>query len=193
MKRLTRKFFLRPTLEVARDLLGKYLVRKSGGEVLIGEINEVEAYIGQDDPACHAAVGKTRRNEVMFRPAGHSYVYFTYGMYHCLNIVTEKADFPAAVLIRSIIPVKGLETMMDKRRRARKSKTAKTVLSAANVANGPGKLCVALNLDLAQNGLDITSSDELYLTDSGKIIDDFRKSPRIGISQGRDLLWRFHY
>jgi DNA-3-methyladenine glycosylase len=189
MKRLNAKFFLRPTLQVAQDLLGKYLMRKSGRHLLVGEINEVEAYIGQDDPACHAAVGKTRRNEVMFRKGGHSYVYFTYGMYHCLNIVTEKEHFPAAVLIRSIKPVKGYQQMLANRR----AKNATVKLDKTNVANGPGKLCVALDIDLNQNGLDIMKSDQLYLADPGKEISSFKKSPRIGISQGKNLLWRFHY
>ncbi len=174
---------------MARNLLGKYLVRRIGQRELIGEINEVEAYIGQDDPACHAAVGKTKRNEVMFRKGGHSYVYFTYGMYHCLNIVTEKEHFPAAVLIRSVKPLKGYKQMLANRR----AKSSKVKLNQDNVANGPGKLCVAMDIDLHINGQDITKSSDLFILDSGKNIGDYKKSSRIGISQGKDLLWRFYY
>src|SRR3989344_2343888 len=104
MNRLPRSFFDRPTLQVAQELLGKVLVV---GECS-GRINEVEAYIGEGDPACHAARGKTERNRVMYGRAGHLYVYFTYGMYHCANIVTEREDFPATVLLRSIEPLSGI-------------------------------------------------------------------------------------
>ena len=104
MNKLPRSFFNHPTLTVAQELLGKVLVIGKTS----GRINEVEAYIGQNDPACHACRGKTERNKVMFGSAGHLYVYFTYGMYHCANIVTEKKEFPAAVLVRSIEPISGI-------------------------------------------------------------------------------------
>ena len=130
MKKLQRSFFEQPTLQVAQELLGKILVIGDCS----GRINEVEAYIGQDDPACHACCGKTKRNEPMFGPAGHLYVYFTYGMYHCVNIVTEKKDFPSAVLIRSIEPIDGIETMKKRRNRT------------DHLTDGPGKLCIALDI-----------------------------------------------
>ena len=98
--KLGRDFYLRPTLEIAHDLIGKFLVYKKGKHLLSARLVEVEAYIGEEDPACHAAVGRTRRNDVMYGIGGHSYIYFIYGMYYCLNVVTERAGFPAAVLIR---------------------------------------------------------------------------------------------
>lgn len=205
-KRLPRKFFLRPTLEVARDLLGKLLVlRDRDGQELIGEINEVEAYIGRDDPACHAAVGRTRRNDVMFWQGGHAYVYFTYGMYHCLNVITEEEGFPAAVLIRSLIPRRGLRAMKARRGAVRnrgqnggKAKECVKIKDAAkltsqNICNGPGKLCLALGLDLKQNGVDLVKNEDFFLADQGKTVRRPQVATRIGISKGKDLPWRFFY
>lgn len=189
MKRLNRQFFLRPTLEVAEDLLGKFLVYETSDGKIIGEINEVEAYIGDGDPACHAANGRSKRNDVMFWRGGHAYVYFTYGMYHCLNIVTEKEGKAAAVLIRSVIPVEGAELM--KKNRAAKSKQG--VVLEKNLSNGPGKLCQALGIDLNQNGLDMVSSQEIYIVDGGRKPQQIVKTPRIGISKGKERLWRFVY
>lgn len=169
---LDQSFFQRPTLEVAQDLLGKII--KVGS--CRGRINEVEAYIGQNDPACHAAVGMTERNKVMFGPAGHLYVYFTYGMYHCANIVTEKEGFPAAVLLRSIEPLEGKELMIERRGKAK------------NIANGPGKLCIALGMSKkTHNGLEA----EVY--DDGFRPKKIKKSPRIGIKVGLDKNWRYYY
>lgn len=174
---------------MAEDLLGKYLVVETPEGRMAGEINEVEAYIGDGDPACHAASGRTKRNEVMFWRGGHAYVYFTYGMYYCLNLVTEKADYPAAVLIRSIIPTEGLELMKQNRLRG----SGKNLILEKNIANGPGKLCQALQLDLKQNGLDVVSSQEMYLLDLGKKPQQVNKTSRIGISKGQEHLWRFVY
>lgn len=172
MEKLERSFFERPTLQVAEDLLGKIL---KVGEC-IGRINEVEAYIGQGDPACHAAVGMTKRNEVMFGPAGRLYVYFTYGMYHCANIVTEHEGFPSAVLIRSIEPLEGKELMIQRRGKDK------------NIADGPGKLCIALGMTKeSHNG----SLAEVY--DDGFQPGKIKTSPRIGIKVGLDKDWRFFY
>ncbi|MBX4190313.1 DNA-3-methyladenine glycosylase, partial [Candidatus Parcubacteria bacterium] len=118
MKKLDRQFFEQKTLKVARELLGKYLVRRIGNKVIAAKITETEAYCGPNDKACHASKGRTSRTEVMFGKAGHAYVYLIYGMYHCLNIVTEKENYPAAVLIRGIGSI-----------------------------NGPGKLCRELKID----------------------------------------------
>lgn len=178
MKRISRSFFQRPTLQVAQDLLGKIL--KIGP--VSGRINEVEAYIGQDDPACHAARGKTERNKVMFGHAGHLYVYFTYGMYHCANIVTEAEHFPAAVLLRSVEPMEGRELM--EKRRGKKD----------HLADGPGKLCMAYGLTKqTHNGLDLCSNDENGVFDDGFVPQKIRKSKRIGIKVGLDKKWRFFY
>ena len=157
--RLNRKFFDRPTLEVAQDLIGKYLVFGD----LSGRITEVEAYIGDgSDPACHAHRGKTPRNEVMFGPPGHSYVYFIYGMYHCLNFVTEENGKAAAVLIR------GVEDL-----------------------DGPGKLCREFNITREHSGIDICEDENFYIEDRGHRPINIEKSPRIGIKMGTDKLWRF--
>lgn len=184
-KPLPRSFFQRPTLQVSKEILGKVLV--IGGAS--GRINEVEAYIGQDDPACHACLsgrqacrGKTERNKVMFGPAGHLYVYFTYGMYHCANIVTEKTGFPAAVLIRSVKPMKGVELM--KKRRGRED----------HLADGPGKLCIALGMSKEKyNGKDLCKGGPCYVYDDGFKPKKIQKSARIGIREGLDKMWRFFY
>ena len=115
--RLPRSFFSRPTLEVARAILGKRLVRLEGGQRLAGTITEAEAYIGETDLGCHAKAGRTPRTAVMFGPPGHAYVYFTYGMHWMLNFVTEAEGFPAAVLIRALQPIEGLEIMSSRRAR----------------------------------------------------------------------------
>jgi DNA-3-methyladenine glycosylase len=177
MKKLTRNFFARPTLKVAKELLGKILVIGGCG----GRINEVEAYIGQSDPACHAARGKTARNKVMFGRPGHLYVYFTYGMYHCANIVTEAKGFPAAVLIRSIEPLTGIAQMLARR-------------GHAPLADGPGKLCIALGLSKnSHNGADLCREGDCFVADDGFRPAKIKKSPRIGIRQGLDKPWRFYY
>ena len=189
-KRLNRKFYNRPTLKVARELLGKYLVVKKGRSCVSGKIVETEAYVGKNDPASHAYRGMTPRNEVMFGDPGHAYVYLTYGMHHCLNFVTERKGFPAAVLIRALEPADGIETM--KRRRKRRELT--------NLTSGPAKLCQALGIDRTMNGADLCS-DVIYVEDRGlnrtvqaggnkpsKIVS----SSRIGIKEGKDKKWRFY-
>jgi DNA-3-methyladenine glycosylase len=178
MKRLPRSFFDRPTLQVAQKLLGKILVIGKTS----GRINEVEAYIGEGDPACHAARGKTERNKIMYGRAGHLYVYFTYGMYHCANIVTEREDFPAAVLLRSIEPMTGV-SLMEKHRGKKE-----------HLADGPGKLCIALAMDkLSHNGADLCEGGGSYVADDGFRHAKIQKSRRIGISAGKDKWWRFYY
>lgn len=161
---LSRDFFRQPTLRVAQQLLGKRMVFNS----ITGVITETEAYIGQDDPACHAARGKTSRNAVMFGPPGFSYVYFIYGMYYCLNFVTEDEDKPAAVLIRGLKLLEPPSLHLD----------------------GPGKLCRHLGITRAHNGIDITTSDFFYVKDS-TLTPAFEATPRIGIKQGQEKLWRF--
>jgi DNA-3-methyladenine glycosylase len=136
--RLNRSFFNRPTLIVAQELLSKILVFNN----YKGYITETEAYIGNNDPACHAAIGRTKRTEVMFGPAGYSYVYFIYGMYYCLNFVTENEGFPAAVLIRGI----------------------KLLDHPYTHLNGPGKLCKYLGITKSDNSVDITQSEKFYVT-----------------------------
>ena len=178
MEKLPRSFFNRPTLTVSKELLGKVLV--IGG--CSGRINEVEAYIGQNDPACHACRGQTDRNKPMFGPAGHLYVYFCYGMYHCANIVTEKKGFPAAVLLRSVEPIKGIKLM--EKRRGRKD----------HLADGPGKLCIALGMTKkSHNGIDLCSGKKCFVYDDGFKPKKIKKSARIGIRLGLNKKWRFFY
>ncbi len=177
MQRLTRNFFQRDTLTVAQQLLGKILVVGPCS----GRINEVEAYIGQNDPACHARPGKTERNKVMFGPAGHLYVYFTYGMHYCANIVTEDEGYPAAILLRSMEPLTGLELMRERRG------------GGKALANGPAKLCQAMGMTKAShNGLDLCSGDGNFVADDGTPPPLFQTGPRIGIRVGLDKPWRFY-
>lgn len=178
---LPRDFYLRPTLEVARDLLGKHLVYQDESGPLRGMIVETEAYIGQDDPACHAAAGKTARTALMFGKPGIAYIYFIYGMYYCLNAVTEAVDFPAAVLIRAVAPLGGKTIMQERRPRAK----------GKNLTNGPGKLCQAFGLDKAMNGADLCASP-LFISEGMAIkAGMIRTTTRIGISSGKSFPWRF--
>lgn len=179
-KKLNRKFYLAPTLEVARRLIGKTIIYNHPKAMLAADIVETEAYIGEDDPACHAAKGRTRRNSVMFESGGHSYVYFIYGMYHCFNIVTERKGFPAAVLIRAVEPVSGGGVMVDN-----------SPPQCKKTTDGPGKFCRAFGLGREHNGIDLTG-DLLYLVDDGKKIADIGISERIGIRKGSDRKWRFY-
>jgi DNA-3-methyladenine glycosylase len=144
-KVLSRAYFRRPTLQVARSLLGKYLVRKKGRRILAGRIVEVEAYIGEEDRACHASKGRTARTEVMFGPAGVSYVYLIYGMHHCFNIVTERSGFPSAVLVRAVEDVE-TQALID----------------------GPGRVCRFLAIDRKLNHMDLTAGEKLWLEDRGE-------------------------
>jgi DNA-3-methyladenine glycosylase len=179
-KKLTRGFYNRPTLRVARELLGKYLVLQQDGCFLSGRIVETEAYVGPGDPASHAFKGKTRRNEVMFGQAGHAYVYLTYGMHHCLNLVTERKGYPAAVLIRALEPADGVECMIKRRRRRK----------LTDLTSGPAKLCQALGIDREMNGADLCGHS-IYVLDRGEPVGRVGRSSRIGISEGREKTWRF--
>lgn len=172
---IPRKFYQQSTLQVARDLLGCFLVRKIGRKIIKGIITETEAYIGEDDLACHASKGRTPRTEIMYGEAGHAYVYMIYGMYHCLNIVTERKNFPAAVLIRSI----------------------EILGSSTSKLNGPGKLCKYLKIDRKLNGCDITKKDKLWIKEPAQ---NFSKKnivagKRIGIDYAQhcnEYFWRFY-
>ncbi len=186
-----RSFYLRPTLEVAPDLIGKNLVYHSQAGIVKGEITEVEAYIGQDDLACHAAAGRTPRTETMFWEGGHTYIYLIYGMYYCLNVVTEAKDYPAAVLIRAVRPIEGIDIMCQNRF----GKVSKhcTAAQVTHLSDGPGKLCKAFNLTKSQNAIDLVKSSDLFIEDVGRRIDQSKilTTPRIGIRQATEKLWRF--
>jgi DNA-3-methyladenine glycosylase len=180
-QRLLRSFYNRDTLTVCREIIGKYIVRDSNDGRLSARIVEVEAYIGEEDPACHAACGPTPRNSLMYGKGGVAYIYFIYGMYHCLNFVTERKGFPAAILLRAAEPVEGITTM---------HKLAPQLATRALLA-GPGKFCRAFGLTLGQNGLDLTGS-ELYLEDRCEPEPEIAVSTRIGIRKGADRKWRFY-
>jgi DNA-3-methyladenine glycosylase len=180
-KKLNRSFYDRPTLDVARDLLGKHVVYMTTEGRLSGRIVEVEAYVGQDDPACHASRGRTRRNAVMFGPPGFGYIYFVYGMYHCMNVVTEREGFPAAVLLRAAEPVDGLATMPNTSPKQNRAK----------LLSGPGKLCRAFGLTTGQSGLDLTGK-VLWVEDHAESVANVVAAKRVGIRVGTDLLWRLY-
>jgi DNA-3-methyladenine glycosylase len=170
-KILTRGYFNRPTLTVARSLVGKYLIRCIDGREIAGKIVEVEAYVGSEDKACHASKGRTQRTEVMFGPAGVAYVYLIYGMYHCLNVVTEREEFPSAVLIRAI--------ELD-----------------GELIDGPGRLCRSLQINRSLNRMDLTTGESLWFEDRGEAVG--RRTvgayPRIGVDYAgtwAKKLWRF--
>ena len=183
-KILPCEFYLQPTLKVAKELVGKTLYRKINGRVLSGKIVETEAYL-KNDPACHASRGMTERNKVMFDPAGRAYVYFTYGMHHCFNIVTQKEGVPEAVLIRAVEPIEGIEIMQ----RNRKLRTTNHK-PLTNLTNGPAKLCQAFGIDKKLNGVDMTKGDFVVLNSDKK--EKVKKATRIGITEYTDKLWRFH-
>ena len=184
---LQQEFFARSTLTVARELLGQILVREIEGQRLSGRIVEAEAYIGLDDTASHAGKGRTPRNEVMFGPPGYTYVYLIYGMYHMLNFITEQEDFPAAVLIRAVEPLEGLDLMHTHRQRP---------MPDVQLTNGPGKLCQALRVDKSLNNWDVTTGQNLWLeADSDATNVAVATGPRIGIgyAEPKDQIasWRF--
>jgi len=182
VKTIPRTFYERDTVKVARDLLGKKLIRTIGKQTISGIITETEAYRYSDDPASHAYRGLTSRNRAMFEQVGKAYVYFTYGMYFCFNVVARNHNFAAgAVLIRGLNPEKGIGIMKKNR------KTNKI----SNLANGPAKLTQALNINKKQYGVDLAKKTELYIT-SG--LDKKKKifaSKRIGIKNGLHKLWNF--
>ena len=168
---LPRIYFNRPTLTVARSLIGKYLVRSIDGRMLAGKVVEVEAYVGSQDRACHASKGRTQRTDVMFGPGGVAYVYLIYGMYHCLNVVTEREEFPSAVLIRAI-EIDG------------------------ELIDGPGRLCRALQIDRRLNRVDLTTGESIWFEDRGVLVarGDVGTHPRVGVDYAGEWAkkpWRF--
>lgn len=186
-KILPRQFFIRETNVVAQDMLGKFLIRQTGNTTIIGRITEVESYRGEDDLACHASKGRTPRCEVMFGQAGHAYVYLIYGMYNCLNVVTESVDFPAAILIRSVEPVTGIP-FMEARRKSDK---------LTNLTTGPGKLTQAFDITRDLNGEDMTTSEQLFIAENGipALAKDVVSTTRVGVEYaGKDALlhWRYY-
>lgn len=192
MQKLDRDFYNRDARIVAEELIGKVLVRKYDDVIIKARINETEAYIAEIDKASHGYGGKiTPRTKVMFGPPGYAYVYLIYGMYYCLNFVTEEEGVCSAVLIRGAEPIENIEAMcMNRYKRPMESLTKNQI---KNLANGPGKLCNALKITKEDNGIDITG-DEIYVLDDG--FKDFKveKTKRINIDyaeEAKDFLWRY--
>lgn len=182
---LPRSFYARPTLEVAVDLLGKVMVHRTRGRTTAGIIVEAEAYIGERDPACHAAAGPTPRNRPMYGSPGHAYVYLSYGVHVLFNIVTEPEGFPAAVLIRALEPVEGIALM----RRRRLARQPPRHLPDDDLCRGPGNMTCAMGITLRHNQADLCGGT-LHVEDRGVAAGEVSWSPRIGISSGTDLPWR---
>lgn len=189
--KLPRAFYDRSTLDVARDLLGKVLVHRRGSALTSGIIVEVEAYIGESDPACHAAPGPTRRNAPLYGPAGHAYVYLNYGIHCLVNVVTEPSGSPAAILIRSLDPLDGIAAMRRRRLRAMKGRrmARSADLVAHDLCRGPGNLTMAMGITLEENTLDLVG-DRLFVEDRGVSVGAIAWGPRIGIRVGVERPWR---
>ena len=179
---LARGFYSRPTLTVARALLGQLLVRRVAGVRLVARIVETEAYLGEDDPASHAAPGPTARNAVMFGPPGFAYVYFTYGMHYCMNVVTGPAGTASAVLLRAAEPLEGLEKMRLNR----------GLEEPRLLTSGPARLAQAFGLTRDKNGADLTQTGGLCLLKGPRRREKIGVSPRIGIRKAVDHPWRFY-
>ncbi|MFX1568902.1 MAG: DNA-3-methyladenine glycosylase [Promethearchaeota archaeon] len=190
-KRLEREFFLKDTISVAKQLLGKYLVRKSSTGNMIGMITEVEAYLGPNDKASHSYhYKKTDRTKIMYMKPGIFYIYLIYGLYHCLNVITEPEGMPCAVLIRQLHPIAGIEIMSENR-------NVKIGSNFENLTDGPGKLCTALNITKERfNGKDSCSSNSKLFFIEGEKVDhnSIVAHKRIGIDyaeEDKDLLLRY--
>jgi len=183
MKIISHLFYSRDTVDVARDLLGKTLVRKIGNNIISGIITETEAYRYKDDPASHAFAGLTERNKAMFGSVGMAYVYFTYGMHYCMNAVARDGNYEAgAVLIRALDPKEGVNFMVRQR------KTDKI----SNLTNGPAKLTQALQITKKQYGADLTKPSSLFIMDGIKIKEsEIVRRQRIGIKKAINHLWNF--
>jgi len=187
---LARSFYARATLAVARDLLGKVLVHRAPDGLTAGVIVEVEAYIGEDDPACHAAPGPTPRNAPLYGTPGHAYVYFNYGMHYLVNAVTERAGHPAAVLIRALDPLEGVPLMQARRGRCSDGSDR----AIHDLCRGPGNLTRAMGIGPALNRVDLTrkmrSPGGLWIEDRGIAVPRAAWTPRVGIRVGTDRPWR---
>ena len=190
---LPRAFYARPTLTVARELLGKVLVHRAAAGLTSGKIVEVEAYIGEDDPACHAAPGPTRRNGPLYGEPGHAYVYFNYGVHDMFNVVTEPRGKPAAILVRALEPIDGVELMQKRRSEKaedrRRQAGRQPEIPIEHLCRGPGNLARAMTITLADNRVDLCGGN-LFIEDRGLDVGQIAWSPRIGINVGVEHPWR---
>lgn len=181
MSRLHRRFYARSTLEVAPALLGRKFVHETEEGITSGRIVEVEAYCGEIDPGSHAFRGQTPRNSVMFGPPGHLYVYFTYGMHFCCNVVCESDGVAGAVLVRALEPIEGIDLMIERRRTE----------IVRDLARGPGRLCQALGIERRHNGADLTTPP-VWIEPRRHLAGEIKTSARIGLRPGIDQPWRFY-
>jgi DNA-3-methyladenine glycosylase len=184
---LPRAFFARDTQLVARELLGKLLVRRWRGSDLVGRITDVESYVGPDDLACHASKGCTPRTKVMFGRAGFAYVYLVYGMHELFNLVTEAEGFPAAVLVRSLEPVAGISAM----------ERARGTNKLQQLTTGPGRLTQAMRITRKLNHIDCCTSETLFVADDGHLVEEtqIQTGPRIGVDYAGEWAqrpWRYY-
>jgi DNA-3-methyladenine glycosylase len=191
--KLPRAFYDRPTLDVARDLIGKVLVHNRNGVRTSGVIVEAEAYIGESDPACHAAPGPTRRNEPLYGPPGYAYVYLNYGIHSLVNVVTEAEGSPAAVLLRALDALEGLSVMRRRRAREMKGRRAQDIsaLDQHALCRGPGNLTMAMGITLADNRADLCGA-RLFIEDRALRPGPLAWSQRIGIRVGTEHEWRVY-
>lgn len=180
MKPLPREFYQGDTVSVAQNLLGKTLVHLTPAGTVSGIIVETEAYL-QGDPACHAARGLTQRNQVMFGPPGHAYIYFIYGMYYCFNVVTRPVGVGEAILIRALQPYTGIALMQSWRGKE----------NLQDLCSGPAKLVIAMGIKKEDNGADLTA-DPLFITDDQNCTGEIVTTTRIGVGQGAELPLRFY-
>jgi DNA-3-methyladenine glycosylase len=194
MRKLDRSFYNKNSIELSKELLGKYLVHRVDGAELIGKIVEVEAYMGVEDKAAHSYGGRrTERNEVMYGPPGFAYVFIIYGMYDCMNVVCEKVGIPQATLIRALEPIGDLEKMCELRYGQKCSELTKSKFK--NLTNGPGKLCKALGITRIQNGEDLCGDNLYILEDENQESFNIVESKRINIDyaeEAKDYLWRYY-
>lgn len=188
MQKLPKSFYTKNVLTVARELLGKIFVKKDNDVLFSGMIVETEAYDGEIDESAHSYGGKTKRNSIMFEEGGHFYVYFTYGMYHCCNVIAGKKDHGCGALIRAIEPIKGIDQMAMNRF----GSTAITKKQIRNLTSGPGKICQAFDITLEHYGLCLLG-DQVYILENERIPDKkVTQTTRIGIKKSVDFPWRFY-
>lgn len=179
---IQQDFYLEPTLQVTRGLLGAILETNIDGKKTSGIIVETEAYLSTGDPACHASKGVTKRNREMFNNGGIAYIYFIYGMHYCFNVVTEAKDSGCAVLIRGIEPLDGIEIMQERRK----------ITTTTDLTNGPGKICSAFGINIHHNGAELFGNSGITIYQGKEISQSMIKtSSRIGISQGGELQYRY--
>lgn len=191
---LQQEFYKRDCITVSKELLGKVLVRKINGRIIKSRIVETEAYIGMIDKASHAYLGKrTERTEPLFHEGGISYVYFIYGLYHCFNIIADKEDYPAGVLIRAVEPLNEFDYLAQKRFKKDFNELSKA--QTRNLTNGPSKLCMALDITKEENFVKLYEDGDLYVEDSDYKPAEIVETTRVGIDYAEEAIdfpWRFY-